>query len=106
MNAEKILEKNIKFTKEMKAYFRHIIAYTTEPKRAAEYLYDLFADARFVRGNWSCLYNSKAYKDLEATFKWCDAYYGGNSRVSFNHELRELMVAYNSLDDWERRDDE
>jgi hypothetical protein len=39
--AKKILGKNIKFTKEMKAYFIHSVAFTTEPKRAAEYLCNL-----------------------------------------------------------------
>jgi len=89
----------MKFSNEMKAYFREILGYTTEPERAATYLYNLFVDEawkdrdydRGDKADWSCLFNSKAYKDLREAFLWVDAQWGGNAQVKLEIHLKELI---------------
>ncbi len=83
----------MRFSREMKAYFRYSIGYTTEPERAATYLYNLFVEEAYRGGSadWSCLFNSKAYKDLREAFLWADGRWGGNAQVKLGIHLKELI---------------
>lgn len=89
----------MKFSREMKAYFKESFGYTTEPERAADYLYNMFVDEAwkgrdYDRGDtpdWSCLLDSKAYKDLRESFLWADNRWGGDSNTYFTIKLNEVL---------------
>ena len=65
----------MKFSREMKDYFRESMGNSLTPNHAADYLISLFLDEAwkgrdYDRGDnpsWGCLLDSKAYRDMVAT---------------------------------------
>ena len=89
----------MKFSKEMKDFFRESMGDTRSAKIAADYLYGIFLEEawkgkNYDRGDnpdWNCLLYSKAYKDMVESFRWVDKRWECNSTLSFKKEMFDMM---------------
>ena len=89
----------MKFSREMKDYFRESMGNSLTPNHAADYLISLFLDEAwkgrdYDRGDnpsWGCLLDSKAYRDMVEAFRWCDGHWGCNSTQEFKEALFSKM---------------
>lgn len=89
----------MKFSREMKDYFRESMGNSLAPSHAADYLINLFLDEAWEgrdyekdeNPEWSCLIGSKAYRDMIEAFRWCDEAWGGRQIAAFKIALFDKM---------------
>jgi len=90
----------MKFTNELKEFFRYTYGWTGHMSMAAQWLYNEYVDEAFkhpfdelLEGNWDCLFKSKEYKSIMDAAKWFDQRYdGGGAEKAFTQALDSIGV--------------